>query len=480
MHFDNTYARLPEEFFQRIEPAPVKSPSLIRLNTDLVKELGLVLPSNSDELAAVFSGNMRLEGMEPVAMAYAGHQFGGFVPQLGDGRAVLLGEVVNAQGQRFDIQLKGSGQTRFSRNGDGRSALGPVIREYVVSEAMHALGIPTTRALAFVTTGEQVFRETRKPGGVFTRVASSLIRVGTFEYCAARERWDAVKTLADYVMDRHYPESKSAPNPYLDMYRRVCEATARLVSKWMAVGFIHGVMNTDNTAIAGETIDYGPCAFLDAYVPDKVFSSIDQFGRYAFNNQPSIAKWNMAALGNCLLPLFDADASKARTLGMEVLEDFDAVFIDHYQEDMSRKVGLNASHGGFQKVQDLLALMDKGRVDYTVAFRLLADDAQAFKELFAAQVDIHSWLEGWQALLDKHGVHSTEATRRMRAANPALIPRNHRVEQAIRAAEDEGDFSLTHRLIDVLKQPFDVQPANEDLMRPPTPSEVVKQTFCGT
>ncbi len=481
MVFDNSYARLPEIFYQRINPVPVKAPELIRVNHSLAEELGLLLPEADDALAALFSGNTLLEEMEPVAMAYAGHQFGDFVPQLGDGRAVLLGEVVSGAGKRFDIQLKGSGQTQFSRNGDGRSALGPVIREYVVSEAMHAMGISTSRALAMVTTGEQVLREGSVPGGIFTRVASGLVRVGTFEYFASRDNATAVKQLADYVIERHYPSAKNAANPYIDFYRQVCETTAQLIARWMAVGFIHGVMNTDNTSICGETLDYGPCAFMDTYVPAKVFSSIDHGGRYAYNNQPTIAQWNMAALGGCLMSLFDDDADKARAIGEEVLETFIPTFKAQYQDGMCRKLGLvTVDDQGFQRVRDLMELMHQGHVDFTLAFRLLADDIEQFKGLFSESAAIESWFTEWSDQLVEQGENVAAAQERMRLVNPAVIPRNHRVEEAIRAAEDHNDFTLTHRLIDVLKTPYAVQPENEEYMTPPESDEVVHQTFCGT
>ncbi|MGL1862915.1 MAG: YdiU family protein [Pseudodesulfovibrio sp.] len=481
MVFDNSYARLPEIFYQRIHPVPVKVPELIRVNHSLAEELGLLLPEADDALAALFSGNTLLDEMEPVAMAYAGHQFGGFVPQLGDGRAVLLGEVVSGAGKRFDIQLKGSGQTQFSRNGDGRSALGPVVREYVVSEAMHAMGIPTSRALSMVTTGEQVLRDGYVPGGIFTRVASGLVRVGTFEYFASRDNTTAVRQLADYVIERHYPTAKNAPNPYLDFYRQVCETTAQLIARWMAVGFIHGVMNTDNTSICGETIDYGPCAFMDTYVPAKVFSSIDHGGRYAYNNQPTIAQWNMAALGGCLMSLFDDDADKARAIGEEVLETFIPTFKAQYQDGMCRKLGLvSADDQGFQRVRDLMELMHQGHVDFTLAFRLLTDDIEQFKGLFSESTSIESWLTEWSDHLAGHGENVAVAQERMRLVNPAVIPRNHRVEEAIRAAEDHNDFTLTHRLIEVLKTPYAVLSENNEYTTSPEPEEVVHQTFCGT
>lgn len=476
MTFDNSYARLPERFYERIKPEPVAAPELIRLNHQLAEALGLELPAEEAALAAVFAGNELLEGSEPLSQAYAGHQFGHFAGPLGDGRAVLLGEAVNDRGERFDIQLKGSGRTRFSRNGDGRSAIGPVIREYVVSEAMHALGIPSTRALAMVSTGETVYRETPLPGGVFTRVAASHVRVGTFEYFASQQDGEAVRLLADYVIDRHYPEAREADNPYLALFESVCKAQARLVAGWMTVGFIHGVMNTDNTAISGETIDFGPCAFMDHYNPAQVYSSIDHQGRYAYNNQPTIAQWNMACFGGCLIPLLHEETEQAHAAGEAVLETFTTEFREQYQGGMCRKLGLESSEANFGLVRDLLGLMSRDRVDFTLAFRLLCDkDNTAFKALFGAREELEAWLSARLSRLDDP--HA--ARQAMRNVNPAFIPRNHRVEQAIRAAE-QGDYSLTHTLVDILKQPYADQPDHAEYMAPPEPHEIVHQTFCGT
>lgn len=480
MRFDNSYARLPDRFYERIDPVLVNEPELIRLNRPLMQSMELDLPEDKTEVAAILSGNKVPEGAEPLAMAYAGHQFGGFVPQLGDGRAVLLGEVLTEEGRRYDIQLKGSGQTRFSRAGDGRSALGPVLREYIVSEAMHALGIPTTRSLAMVSTGETVFREKPTPGGVLTRVSSGLVRVGTFEYFAAREDWEAVRLLADYVIERHYPAASKSSTPYLDLYRLVCIATAELVARWMGVGFIHGVMNTDNTAISGETIDYGPCAFMDTYEPDKVFSSIDHFGRYAYNNQPTIAQWNMAAFGGCLLPLISDNEEEARNAAQATLETFSSIFKQSYQKVLTEKIGLPDTEDGFEHARQLLGLMHADHLDFTVAFRTLAEDIDAFTGLFINSAAITSWIGEWERYLEGAGVTPDQSMQRMRRVNPAYIPRNHRVEQAIRAAEDDGDYTLTHRLIEVLERPYEDQPEFHDYRTPPKPEEIVRQTFCGT
>ncbi|BCS88552.1 protein adenylyltransferase SelO [Pseudodesulfovibrio sediminis] len=484
MPFDNTYARLPHHFYQKIAPTPVAAPQLIRLNTPLAQTLELDLPETDQALAALFSGNTLLDGMEPLAQAYAGHQFGHFVPQLGDGRALLLGEAVTGEGHRFDIQLKGSGRTRFSRGGDGRSPLGPVIREYVVSEAMHALGIPTTRALAMVTTGETVHRETPLPGAVMTRVASSFLRVGTFEYFAARNNVDALRQLAEYAIQRHYPEAAEADNPYAAFFEAVCAAQAKLVAQWMCVGFIHGVMNTDNTTISGETIDFGPCAFMDSYNPAQVFSSIDQQGRYAFNQQPLVVQWNMGCLGGCLVPLLSQDETEANAIGEQILGTLTPRFAEQYRKGLCAKVGLHtATDSDFALTRELLSLMHQDHVDFTVAFRTLCDcedRADSFTSLFDAREAIAAWVEEWRSRLKAQGNNKAERRHAMRAVNPAFIPRNHRIEEAIRAAEDTGDFALTHRLIEILSNPFADQPENSAYQEPPQPSQRVHQTFCGT
>ncbi|OIQ49469.1 hypothetical protein BerOc1_01394 [Pseudodesulfovibrio hydrargyri] len=481
MRFINTYARLPESFFERIDPETVAAPALIRLNRDLAARLELDLPGDRTELAEIFTGNRLLPGSEPIAQAYAGHQFGQFVPQLGDGRAHLLGEVENAAGERFDIQLKGSGRTRFSRGGDGRAPLGPVIREYVVSEAMHALGVPTTRALAMAATGRPVFREAELPGAVITRVASGFVRVGTFEYFAARRMEDELRLLADHVIERNHPAARKADNPYLALFEAVCAAQARLMAQWLCLGFVHGVMNTDNTAVSGETIDYGPCAFLDHYDPAMVFSSIDHAGRYAFNQQPTVMAWNLACLGGCLLPLLGPDEATARKTGEAVLERFIPAFTEHYRRGLCRKIGLPADDDSFSLARRLLDLMRDARADFTNTFRALcgAQEAPAaFTGLFAATGEIAAWLDDWLARLDRTG--SADAAREtMRAANPAFIPRNHRIEAAIRAAED-GDFAPANRLIEVLERPFEDQPEHAEYAAPPLPGERVTHTFCGT
>lgn len=481
MRFLNSYARLPETFFERINPEPVAAPALIRLNRELAARMELDLPESDDELAQVFSGNRILPGAEPIAQAYAGHQFGQFVPQLGDGRAHLLGEAVNAAGERFDIELKGSGRTRFSRGGDGRAPLGPVLREYVVSEAMHAMGIPTTRSLAMVTTGQPVFREAELPGAVLTRVAASFVRVGTFEYFAARRMEAEVRLLADYAIERNHPGARDAANPYLAFFEAVCAAQAELMARWMCVGFVHGVMNTDNTAVSGETIDFGPCAFLDHYDPAMVFSSIDHFGRYAYNQQPTIMAWNLACLGGCLIPLFADHENKAHEAGEAVLERFVPTFTGRYREHLCRKIGLPADDEAFALARRFLDLMRRSRADFTNGFRALAEaqaDPGPLKALFATDEELAAWLDDWRTRLAQSGA-TTTARATMRAANPAFIPRNHRIEQAIRAAMD-GDYAPADRLIEVLRRPFDDQPENAGYALPPAPDERVTQTFCGT
>jgi uncharacterized protein YdiU (UPF0061 family) len=483
--FDNSYARLPERFFARLPPTPVKAPRLIRVNEALARELGID-PDwlGSPEGVQVIAGNRIPDGAEPIAQAYAGHQFGGFSPQLGDGRAILLGEVVDRAGRRRDIQLKGSGPTPFSRRGDGRAALGPVLREYVVSEAMHALGIPTTRALAAVTTGEWVFREDAIPGGVLARVAASHIRVGTFQFFAARQDVEGVRTLADHAIARHYPSATEADNPYRELLARVVAAQADLVARWMLVGFIHGVMNTDNTAVSGETIDYGPCAFMDAFHPMQVFSSIDQGGRYAFGNQPRIAAWNLARLAECLLPLLAEDQDAAIAAAQEVLGGFSPRFDAAWRAGLGRKIGLATMREGDEAlVEDLLQRMTDNAADYTLTFRQLADavtGADKVRTLFAEPEAFDAWAPRWRArLAEEPG--SPEAVRdAMRGVNPAFIPRNHQVERVIAAAVQAEDFAPFDKLLAVLARPFEDQPEAADYAAPPAPGEVVTQTFCGT
>lgn len=468
--FDNSYARLPERFFTRQPPTPVATPHLVRLNDRLARDLGLDPAALSGpEGVAILAGNALPEGAAPLAQVYAGHQFGGWSPQLGDGRALLLGEI-DSPGGRFDLQLKGSGQTPYSRMGDGRAWLGPVLREYLVSEAMHALGLPTTRALAAVTTGETVLRERRYPGAVLARIARSHIRVGTFQFFAARTDTEALALLCDHVITRHYPE---ADGP-LDLLNAVVDAQAALIAGWMSVGFVHGVMNTDNVSVAGETIDYGPCGFLDAYHPDTVFSSIDQFGRYAFARQPQIAVWNLAQFATALLPLM-GDRDTAIDRATEAVNRFSAVFATHWLARYRAKLGLTTEEPeDADLVQALLDRMSHGQADFTNTFRALGTEAA--RGQFADPEAYDTWAEVWAARLAREGRSIAQARADIVRTNPAIIPRNHRMEQAI-AAGLAGDFTPFHDLCDALQTPFDDHP---DLATPPRPGEEVTQTFCGT
>jgi uncharacterized protein YdiU (UPF0061 family) len=486
--FDNTYARLPERFYARLDPVPVAAPRLVRVNAALAGLLGLD-PAElaSPEGVEVLSGNRVPEGAEPIALAYAGHQFGHFVPQLGDGRAILLGEVVGRDGARRDIQLKGSGQTPFSRRGDGRAALGPVLREYIVSEAMAALGVPTTRSLAAVTTGQAVQRETALPGAVLTRVAASHVRVGTFQYFAARGDGEAVRLLADYVVARHYPEAAAADNPHRALLDAVVARQADLVARWLLIGFIHGVMNTDNTSISGETIDYGPCAFMDAYDPATVFSSIDQFGRYAYGNQPRIAQWNLARLAECLLPLLGEDQERAVASAQEALAALGPRFEAAWLGGLRRKIGLSTEREGDSDLaQDLLERMAANGADFTLTFRRLCDAAAepegdgAVRALFKEPGAYDAWAARWRQRLADEAVEPHLRQAAMRAANPAFIPRNHLVEAALDAAVQRQDFGPFEELLEVLSRPFEDRPGLERYAVPPQPDERVLQTFCGT
>ena len=435
----------------------------------------------------MFAGNVTPSGAEPIAMAYAGHQFGNFVPQLGDGRAILLGEVLDRNGERRDIQLKGAGRTPFSRRGDGRAALGPVLREYLVSEAMHALGIPTTRALAAVSTGEPVYRDRQLPGAVLTRVASSHIRVGTFQYFAARGDLEAVKRLADYVIDRHFPDARHAERPYLALLQVVVERQALLIARWMHVGFIHGVMNTDNTALSGETIDFGPCAFMDSYDPATAFSAIDEFGRYAYGNQPTIAQWNLARFAETLLPLVDPNPERAVELANEAISAFASRFQEHWLAGMRDKLGLSSDEDGdLDLVRELLRAMHENAADFTLTFRRLCDaaadekaDADA-RGLFADPSAYDSWAARWRSRLVLDRLEPNARAQAMRNVNPAFIPRNHLVEQALSAAIEYEDFSPFAELLTVLSRPYEDQEAFADYANPPQTSERVFRTFCGT
>ncbi len=468
--FDNSYARLPDAFHARVAPQPVKAPRLVAFNEDLARILRIT-PGEAQEMAQVFAGNALPEGAEPLAQLYAGHQFGHYNPQLGDGRAILLGEVVGADGVRRDIQLKGSGCTPFSRGGDGRAWLGPVLREYVVSEAMAALGIPTTRALAAVETGEEVIRETALPGAVLTRVAASHLRVGSFQVFAARGDVASLKRLTDYAIARHYPQVEGP----MGLLQAVCDAQARLVAQWMGVGFIHGVMNTDNCAISGETIDYGPCAFMDGYHPDTVFSSIDHAGRYAYSNQPGIAVWNMAQFATALIQQM-ADRQAAVEEATAIVHAMPDMIQARWLELFRRKIGLGtarAGDGDGALISALLDLMAAQGADFTNTFRALG--TAAARERFSDPAAYDSWEADWRARV----AGEPDPLALIRATNPAFIPRNHRIEAMIEAALG-GDYAPFHRLVSVLAHPFDDQPEHADLRRPPAPDEVVQATFCGT
>ncbi|MGD0432159.1 MAG: protein adenylyltransferase SelO [Acetobacteraceae bacterium] len=491
--FDNSYANLPERFHARLDPTHVAAPRLIRVNLSLAERLGLdpeVLAS--PEGVQILAGNIVPEGGAPLAAAYAGHQFGHFVPQLGDGRAILLGEVVAPDGARFDIQLKGSGRTPFSRGGDGRAAVGPVLREYIVSEAMAALGVPTTRALAAVTTGEKVYRETVLPGAVLTRVASSHIRVGTFQYFAARADTEAVRLLADHAIARHFPDASKAENPYRAFLDGVIARQASLVARWLLIGFIHGVMNTDNCSVSGETIDYGPCAFMDSYNPATVYSSIDQRGRYAYGNQPRIAMWNLARLAETLLPLLadNQDAGnqeRAVEIAQDALTAFSPTFEAAYFGGLRRKIGLATEHeGDTTLVNDLLKLMAENEADFTLTFRHLCDAAAdpakdaSVRALFTDPSAFDPWAARWRWRLGEEAAEPASIRDAMRSVNPVYIPRNHLVEAALNAAIERDDYGPFEQLLEVLARPFEERPGFERYMLPPEPEERVLQTFCGT
>jgi uncharacterized protein YdiU (UPF0061 family) len=484
--FDNSYARLPERFFAPAQPLQSPSPALIQVNAALAATLGidpewLKSPAGLDML----SGRAIAQGSEPIAQAYAGHQFGNFVPQLGDGRAILLGEVVDREGRRRDIQLKGAGRTPFSRGGDGRAALGPVLREYLVSEAMAALGIPTTRALAAVTTGEPVVRETILPGAMLTRVASSHIRVGTFQFFAARGDVEAVRLLADHVIARHYPTAAEKQRPYRALLDAVIAAQAELVARWLLIGFIHGVMNTDNMSVAGETIDYGPCAFMDAYDPATVFSSIDRAGRYAYGNQPRIAHWNLTRLAETLLPLLDEDENAAVEQAQDALAGFGALFEQTYFGGLRRKVGLSSDEPeDVELINMLLTRMSEHQVDFTLLFRTLGRAAvgedEPARALFVDPTAFDAWATQWRSRLSRDGQAAAHRRAAMDRVNPAFIPRNHQVEAMITAAVERQEHAPFHRMLDVLSRPFEDQPDALDLAEPPLPHERVAATFCGT
>ena len=482
--FNNSYVKLPERFYAKQLPVPVSNPELIAVNHVLAEYLGID-PHwlESDEGINVIAGNQLPDGSEPIATVYAGHQFGHWNPRLGDGRAVLLGEVVANDGQRYDIQLKGSGITPFSRNGDGRAPLGPVVREYIVSEAMAALDIPTSRTLAAVTTGDAVYRESRLDGGVLARVAKSHIRIGTMQYFASIEDTDGLKLLVEHIIERHYPESVDAKNPALAMFEQVMRRQAYLIAQWQSVGFIHGVMNTDNMLLSGETIDYGPCAFMDTFDSAALYSSIDHQGRYAYRNQPAIAHWNLSCLAQTLLPLFDTDEEKAVELAQNALNQFPDLYQKEYQAVFGEKLGLTTIQEDDEAlIQDFVDLLQNNRCDFTLAFRRLGElpvGGSAIEPLFDFPDTFAGWISRWQSRCAQEPISAEDRHQQMMTTNPAFIPRNHLVEEAIQLAYS-GDFSLFHRLNKRLAKPFDYDSDDQLLATPPKPDQVVQQTFCGT
>ena len=482
--FKNTFFDLPSDFYENVKPTPVSNPKIIKLNKKLYENLDLDDQISNDLLTKVFSGNLVLDSTQPISLKYAGHQFGNFINQLGDGRAILLGEIVNKSNERFDIQLKGSGLTPFSRQGDGRSALGPVIREYVVSEAMFHLGIPTTRALCAVETGEKVMRESIQPGGILTRVARSHIRVGSFEYFASREDWKNVELLLNYSIDRHYPEIKESDEKALEFLRSVASRQSDLMADWMGVGFIHGVMNTDNFTISGETLDYGPCAFMDEYDPATVYSSIDHGGRYAFGNQPSIAAWNLASLAGCLISFIDNDSKKANELATKVLDDFSINTNQEILNVMCQKIGLDGNSDQHQTIlKSLLKIMIPNQADYILSFRYLGqtllDKDSLFLDQFKEKEKIKEWLSNWKLTVKELDLDAEELVKKMDSINPIYIPRNHNVDKAIKAAYEEN-LEPMNELLEALKNPFKENKKYSHLTVPPKEEEKILQTFCGT
>lgn len=472
--FDNSYARLGETFSDRQAPVPVNAPELIRVNNDLASKLGIDIEwLKSDTALQVLAGNELAEGSTPIASVYAGHQFGNWNPQLGDGRAVLLGEVTTETGARFDIQLKGSGPTRFSRGGDGRAPLGPVIREYLISEAMFALGVPTSRSLAAVLSGEEVMRDTVEPGAVLTRVASSHIRFGTFQYFVSRGDWNSVRTLADHVLQRHYPDLTDEPQPYLALFKAIIHKTAELVARWQAIGFIHGVMNTDNMLLCGETIDYGPCAFMDTYHPETVFSSIDVGGRYAYQNQPGIAHWNLAALAQCFTQLIAEDEETGVAQVREALDQFPEIFYAQHRTLMVHKLGFTeATDATDELARNLLTQMTESELDFTNTFTLLRRFLEGEAKI---PEELTTWSRTWISELH----NKDAAAAQMIKSNPVIIPRNHLVAKAIDLAS-AGDFSFFFEFTETLTQPFDPRWIDSEFARPPAEDEKVLRTFCGT
>ena len=478
-HFDNTYSKLPKSFLENIKPIPVKDPKLIILNKNLANQLNLDFSKFSDtDLAQMFSGNSLPEGSETIAQAYAGHQFGHFT-MLGDGRAVMLGEHLDKENKRFDIQFKGSGRTSFSRSGDGRAVLGPMLREYIISEAMHALNIPTTRSLAVVSTGEEVIREQMLPGAILTRVASSHIRVGTFQYIAATQNADDLKTLFNYTIDRHYPEIKDSKTKALDLLNLLMQKQCELVINWMRVGFIHGVMNTDNMTVSGETIDYGPCAFMDQYHPQTVFSSIDQNGRYSYNNQPRITKWNLARFAECIIPLIDQDEQKAISIATETINNFEKLYEEKWLNMMRDKLGLfGEDRDDKHLIFELLTWMENNKADFTNTFCNLMD-IQSIKDPIYQNQEYLNWTAKWKKRLEKNNTRKEKYLELMRSVNPIFIPRNHKVEEALKDAS-ENKLETLNQLLEVIKYPYKDNGMLMDYQQPMSNENGNYKTFCGT
>ena len=476
-HFDNTYSKLSDTFKEKVKPTPVHSPELVVLNDRLAKDLTLDFSKvEKKDLSQIFSGNTLPEGSSTLAQAYAGHQFGHFT-MLGDGRAVLLGEHLVNNTNRYDVQFKGSGRTSFSRSGDGRAVLGPMLREYIISEAIHALKIPTTRSLAVVKTGEKVVRENLLPGAILTRVASSHIRVGTFQYIAAKQNIDDLNTLVDYTINRHYPEIQSSKNKALDLLNLVMERQCKLVVNWMRVGFIHGVMNTDNMTISGETIDYGPCAFMDHYNPKTVFSSIDQLGRYSFSNQPPITKWNLSRFAECLIPLIDKNEDKAIQLATEIIDNFQNIYEEKWLNMMRDKLGLFGKSKDDKKlIDDLLTWMEKNKADYTNTFCYLMNIKIANNSLYNDK-DFINWSNEWQNRISINDNSKEKSLELMKETNPVIIPRNHKVEEALKAA-NENNLEVMNKMLSKFDNPYNEQKDIEDYQLPSLDDNY--QTFCGT
>lgn len=479
-NFDNSYVKLSDIFYSIQNPSKVPDPKLALLNNDLAEHLGLNAKALETDIGIdILSGNLIYEGSKPIAQAYAGHQFGYFT-MLGDGRAILLGEHITPKGERVDIQLKGSGLTPYSRGGDGKAALGPMIREYIISEAMFGLGIPTTRGLAVVTTGDSIVREKIEPGAILTRIASSHIRVGTFQYAAQYTSLNNLKELADYTINRHYKEALDTENKYLYLLEEVIRKQSDLIDKWLHVGFIHGVMNTDNMSISGETIDYGPCAFIDKYDPNTVFSSIDSQGRYAYGNQPYIAAWNLARFAETLIPLLDDDKEKAVKLAQDAILKFNDIYKEKYISGMRLKLGLFTEEKEDENlIYELLGLMQKYKLDYTNTFRSLTLNKLSEEEIFEKD-DFKVWNKKWSERLDKEGKSQEEVTNLMKSVNPSVIPRNHRVEEAIEAAVKKDDYSIMKKLLEVLENPYDYSDKQEEYTKLPKETKIPYRTFCGT